>query len=185
MTHNITKRTLCALAVTMFALLLGTDTANAKPRTAAQMKQAAKFIFAKHGKMKNAAPANIKVKQIAKNDGYVIYSRENGEGFAVIATDDVAPEVLGYSDSKITADITNENFLWWLRAVNNVVKHAAKTNTKIKKVPKPDPNKYAASVDALCTSKWGQEKPYWSMCPMGKNSRCLTGCVATSTAQVF
>lgn len=62
MTHNITKRTLCALAVTMFALLLATDTANAKPRTAAQMKQAAKFIFAKHGKMKNAAPANIKVK---------------------------------------------------------------------------------------------------------------------------
>ena len=185
MIHNLTKRTLCALAVTMFALLLATDTANAKPRTAAQMKQAAKYIFAKHAKMRNAAPANIQVKQIAKNDGYVIYSRENGEGFAVIATDDVAPEVLGYSDSKITADITNENFLWWLRAVNNVVKHAAKTNSKIKKVPKPDPNKYAASVDALCTSKWGQEKPYWNMCPMGKKSRCLTGCVATSTAQVF
>lgn len=187
MTHNhySTKRALWALAATMISLLLATDTANAKPRTTAQMKQAAKFILARHSGLGNAAPANIKVKEITKDEGYVIYSREGGEGFAVIATDDVAPEVLGYSDSKITSNITNENFLWWLRAVNDVVKTAAKNNTTIKNITKPDPDKYDATVDALCTSKWGQEEPYWNMCPMGNGGRCLTGCVATSTAQVL
>ena len=173
------------MAATMISLLLATDTANAKPRTTAQMKQAAKFILARHTGLGNAAPANIKVKEITRDEGYVIYSRESGEGFAVISTDDVAPEVLGYSDSKITSNITNENFLWWLRAVNDVVKTAAKNNTTIKNITKPDPDKYDATVDALCTSKWGQEEPYWNMCPMGNGGRCMTGCVATSTAQVL
>ena len=67
MTHNhySTKRALWALAATMISLLLATDTANAKPRTTAQMKQAAKFILARHTGLGNAAPA--------KTQGWTLY----------------------------------------------------------------------------------------------------------------
>lgn len=164
--------------------LLAASTASAKPRTDKQMRQAAASLLAQHGNVNGVAPSETAVKEITRSGGYVIYGRDGG-GFAVIATDDVAPEVLGYSDTQISQDITNENFKWWLEAVNNVVKSAAKTNTTIKRVTTPDASRFDMAVSPLCTSKWGQEEPYWNMCPEGNGGRCLTGCVATAMSQVL
>ena len=183
--HLNTRKGLCSLAAAVVMLICAPGNADANPRTAAQMQQAAKSILAKRTGNGKAAPANIRLKEITRDEGYVIYSREGGEGFAVIATDDVAPEVLGYSDAKIKPRITNKNFLWWLQAVNEAVASAARSNTTIKRVTKPDSNRFDAAVASLCKSQWGQEAPYWNLCPVGDEGTCLTGCVATSTAQVL
>ena len=183
--HLNTRKGLCSLAAAVVMLICAPGNADANPRTAAQMQQAAKSILAKRTGNGKAAPANIRLKEITRDEGYVIYSREGGEGFAVIATDDVAPEVLGYSDAKIKQRITNKNFLWWLQAVNEAVASAARSNTTIKRVTKPDSNRFDAAVASLCKSQWGQEAPYWNLCPVGDEGTCLTGCVATSTAQVL
>lgn len=166
------------------ATVLTASTATAKPRTDKEMRHAAASLLARHGNVNGAAPSGTAVKEMARSDGYVIYGRDGG-GFAVIAADDVAPEVLGYSDAQISQNITNENFKWWLEAVDNVVKSAAKTNTTIKKVTTPDASRFDMAVSPLCTSKWGQEAPYWNMCPEGNGGRCLTGCVATSMSQIL
>ena len=39
----------------------------------------------------------------------------------------------------------------------------------------------------LLTTQWGQEAPFNNLCPIATDGsgRCLTGCAATATAQVF
>ncbi len=175
-------RIICALfAATM---TFAQQTATAKPRTESQMRQTAMSKLSKHVRAVQGQSAATALKEITRSEGYVIYAQDGG-GFAVVSTDDVAPEILGYSDTEISGEITNTNFKWWLEAVNSVVKSAAQSNTTIKRVTKPDTQKYDPQVSTLCTSRWDQEEPYWNMCPMGTKGRCLTGCVATAMSQVL
>lgn len=188
MTNNIIssdKRRYGMIAIAVAAMALFADFASAKPRTDKQMRDVAIAKMLKRTAGQAAAPsATQAVKEITRDEGYVIFGKDGG-GFVVVSTDDMAPEVLGYSDARISSTISNENFKWWLQAVNGVVKAAAKSNTPILRVTKPDASRYDVAVDALCSSRWGQEEPYWNQCPMGTAGRCLTGCVATSTAQVL
>lgn len=188
MTHSIISlhgNRCSLLAFAFLATAIFSASASAKPRTDKQMREAAiAKLIKRAGGPAAASASTTAVKEITRDEGYVIFGKDNG-GFVVVSTDDMAPEVLGYSDTKISSTIGNANFKWWLQAVNCVVKAAAKSNTPILMVTKPDASRFDASVDALCTSKWGQEEPYWNQCPMGTTGRCLTGCVATSTAQIL
>ena len=99
-------------------------------------------------------------------------------GFVVMATDDMYPAVLGCSESKYNPETDNENFKWWLHAVEQV---AGMARTQPLKNITPDPEKYPDHVSPLMKTKWDQDSPYNDLCPSG----CPTGCVATATAQVI
>lgn len=171
------------LAFVLSAIMPGN--ADAKPRSDKQMRQAAASLFAKRsGGAAAHAPNSASLKEMKRGETYVVYGRDGG-GFAVIASDDVAPEVLGYSDAVFSSKIENANFNWWLQAVNSVVSHAAKNNAPMQRTTTPDPSRFDVSVPSLCSSRWGQEEPYWNMCPTGSAGRCLTGCVATAMSQVL
>ncbi|MDO4159620.1 MAG: C10 family peptidase [Prevotellaceae bacterium] len=170
--------------ILLSAVILIPTLAIAKPRTQQQMRTAAAKVLRKMTLSDNNSQ-QAQLKELKKYDTFTIYGY-NGDGFAVIASDDIAPEVLGYSDSKLPDAGTNPNFSWWLKAVEEVVSKAVANNTPIKKVIAPDVTKYDAQVPALCTSKWGQEEPFWNMCPSPSDGvYCLTGCVATAMAQVL
>lgn len=187
MTNNVVSpcRRRCMLAAAVVAMAAFAGTAQAKPRTERQMRDTAvKILLGQKGGQAKAPLAAAAVKEILRDEGYVIFGKDGG-GFAVVSADDMVPEVLGYSDGSISSSVSNENFKWWLQAVNSAVKAAAKSNTKVLRTTKPDASRHDIYVEALCSSKWGQEEPYWNMCPMGSAGRCLTGCVATSTAQIL
>ena len=99
-------------------------------------------------------------------------------GFVVMATDDMYPAVLGCSESKYNPETDNENFKWWLHAVEQV---AGMARTQPLKNITPDPEKYPDHVSPLMKTRWDQDSPYNDLCPSG----CPTGCVATATAQVI
>lgn len=107
-----------------------------------------------------------------------------GGGFVIIAGDDRANQVLGYSDSG-HLDFNNlpDNFkallssykkeIEWLQAHPNY--NASPT------VRAADGN----GVAPLIKSHWGQEMPYYLQCPIYNGEYCVVGCVATAMSQVM
>ena len=90
--------------------------ATAAPRTKGQMKEAAaKAINEQRLKMRMAPKKASELKTLKSEAGYEIIGMESGY-FAVIATDDAAPAVLGGSGKRYNAG--NTNFQWWLKAIN-------------------------------------------------------------------
>ena len=169
----------------LWALLAVTALAvDAAPRTLAQMKNAAAKAINVERKGKKMAPRKASaMKTLKATKEYQIIGFEQG-GFAVIAADDLVPEVLGVSMSKYS-DGQNENFKWWLEAVQGAVEYAVQNGVKLNTI-KPDPNKYPTEVGPLMTTKWDQDEPFNDLLPQSiYGGQCITGCVATAMAQVL
>lgn len=158
---------------------------DAAPRTQAQMKEAAAKAINGERKGKKMAPRKADALKVLKTTAeYQIIGNEQG-GFAVIAADDLVPEVLGVSTSKYS-DGANENFRWWLEAVQGAVQYAVQNGVSLS-TTKPDPAKYPTHVGPLMTTLWDQGEPYNRLLPTSLygGGRCVTGCVATAMAQVL
>ena len=179
--NNLKRYTIIPIA---FALLA--TNVSAAPRTKVQMQEIAAKLFGS-GKLKAVAKSKSqadinKLKELKTSDGYAIYGFD-GNGFAVIATDDASPAILGYSDSNYGTTTSNPNFEWWLSMVNEAVVARAKAGKAPIKSKMPSTYGYAESVPALCETRWGQDAPYNNLCPTATDgTRTLTGCAATSTA---
>ena len=96
---NINKRYTFVPLALMF-LVAG---ASAAPRSKTQMKAEATKLLG-GARMKAAARGSFSIdtkaiKELKVSEGYVVYGSEDN-GFAVIATDDTSPAILGYSDTK-------------------------------------------------------------------------------------
>lgn len=133
---------------------------------------------------------------LMRDSATAVVARADG-GFNVVLTDSRFSReemLIGYSDAPATKGEFNPAFQWFLRQAEargrNMQRHGL-PRTVIR--PSGD---YQPAINALCQSKWGQEAPYWNMCPDGTtspdgwgyeggNGRCVTGCVATAMAQVL
>ena len=169
----------------LWALMLVTAMAvDAAPRTQAQMREAAAKAINVERKGKKMAPRKVStMKTLKATAEYQIIGMEQG-GFAVIAADDLVPEVLGVSTSKYSEG-ANENFKWWLEAVQGAVQYAVQNGVKMN-TTKPDPAKYPTQVGPLMTTLWDQGEPYNLLLPQSiYGGQCITGCVATAMAQVL
>ena len=116
-------------------------------------------------------------------------------GFAVIAADDHLPAILGVSLKPYDASKANPAFRNWLKAVTRRAEAAEKSGYAVRTTP-PDPARFRTEVQPLMSTEWGQGAPYFYMCPMENPSEhlgeyypdenhCVTGCVATSAAQII
>lgn len=161
-------------------------TASAAPRERRQMAAiAAASMQELRACMAGAhrVKGKIEIKEVLHRSGLSVYS-DGTKSFVVVGADDVAPAVLGYSDNG-DATLTNPHFMWWLSQMDAVVCKAAASNIPLKTVT-PDPTKYKESIEPLLQTQWGQMMPYNNLCPQTSGTnRCLTGCVATSIAQVL
>ncbi len=166
----------------MAACLLVCALAQAGPRTEEQMKSAAAMALSRscHGAM---APArNGELLAMAITSEYCVYGYEKG-GFAVVATDDLLPEVLGYSSKIYRSQTDNPHFRWWLSGMEEVSRQMRKSQKAVQ-VVKPDTARFKASVSTLMRSEWGQAGPYWNYCPVTTDT-CVVGCVATAMSQII
>jgi hypothetical protein len=126
---------------------------------------------------------------------YYIFNLENGGGFVVVAGDDRAYPVLGYS-FKGNFDYSNAPpvFILWLQNYRDQVAHVIKTGNSLP----PDPAWEAlengtllkdislrTAVGPLGTAEWAQGNPYNLQCPLLDGIRTITGCTATAMATVM
>lgn len=168
--------------LTVFSCLMAL-TVSATPRTKAKMMEAAAQAINQHRSGKHLAPRTEPMKVLKSTASYEIIGYDTG-GFAVVAADDLVPEVLGVSAAPYSQG-RNTNFQWYLNAMDQVVQYAVAHNIPLKTTV-PDPDKYPTEVLPMVTTYWDQETPYNNFCPTYSGStKCLTGCVATAMAQVL
>lgn len=145
------------------------------------------------------APAKkmvLKKAATASENQYYVYENANGEGWVMVAANDVAHPILAYSNTgTFRTDNQPANLKVWLRGYDLQITRAAQdenyvANEQVQNEWKTlrkgaNPVKTAVVVSPLIKTGWDQGSPYWNLCPQKSGSRCYTGCVATAMAQVM
>lgn len=138
----------------------------------------------------SSQPKLTSVRQSAEGDPTLyVFTYENRDGFLLLSADDSVPPLLGYSDeNNWETDNLPPQLEAWLNLYsdqitllrhNPEIARTLKTRLSEKRNVKRDP------ITPMVTASWDQVYPYNIQCPTDKNSRCLTGCVATAMAQVM
>lgn len=134
-------------------------------------------------------------KQVTADQQFYVFNSQDSEGFVIVAADDVAHPILGYSQNE-NLDINNmpDNLRWWLSEYDRQIRWAQDNNIEqseeiAQEWQTINSNRVKAAsevVAPLIQTKWDQRAPYNNLCPIydGTN-RAATGCVATATAQIM
>ena len=107
-----------------------------------------------------------------------------GGGFIIVAGEDRANQVLGYSEQG-QFDFNNlpENLKALLRGYKEEIEYLqAHPELNVSPIQRAA---QGAEVKPLIKSHWGQEMPYYLQCPIYQDEYCVVGCVATAMSQVM
>lgn len=138
-------------------------------------------------------------KQAANTPPYYIFNKEDG-GFVIVAGDDCATPILGYSnEGGIDLDNMPIQLQELLDAYAAEIQYAVDNNLQATDAVAKSWNLYrkapqsrttTAAVNALITTSWNQYPLYNDKCPVDASLSALgghptTGCVATAMAQIM
>ncbi len=129
--------------------------------------------------------------QTTDSTGYFyVYNIGNNQGFVIVSGDDATKSILAYSDetSFPTSNIP-ANLQYWLDFYKTEIKYAQQTAISTTSVENSTLSNSGTVLvqPLLANTKWDQTAPYNLFCPFSSadNERSLTGCVATSMAQIM
>ncbi len=181
---------LSSLALAAFALTaLNANAGNVNAQAARTL--ATQFIHQQNAKGSfKASAADLKLAHVevskvlsGANDYYAFNIK--GGGFIIIAGEDRAPQVLGYSDK---GHLDFNNLPYSLQGLLNSYKQEIEFLQSYKEndlVPARQTFNAGSGVEPLIKTTWGQEMPYYLQCPKKNGEYCVVGCVATAMAQVM
>lgn len=150
------------------------------------MKIAQQFVVSTLGTTKGATAPLRLIHTVAANEGNALYvfAPANGEGFTLVAGNDVMAPVFGYSETgKFDAANIPENLAFWLNVYRNNVDALVAQGAPSYATKFPDDTK--PNVDMIMKTTWDQDAPYYNLCPKSGSRYTYTGCVATAMAQVM
>ena len=147
------------------------------------------------GVKKSVQPMKLKKAASATENQYYVYENANGEGWVMVAANDVAHPILAYSETgQFRTDNQPANLKVWLNGYNKQIKRAEQDGLvapesiqqEWKNLRKGARKAQATEVVApLIKTGWDQDAPFWNLCPKKSGTNCYTGCVATAMAQVM
>ena len=141
--------TILLSAALMLGWALGSE---ARPRTEAQMAEAAaKAIGSQLSRVKKAPKAGS-MRQLDERKDLVVMGYEQG-GFAVVTTDDLLPAVVAYSDKVYDVAQQAEGFLWWIDAMQQAATYYISNGLQAR-VFAPDPLQHLPCVRPLLSTQW-------------------------------
>ncbi len=172
------KKSISALLTAGF-FLAGINAADAAPLTPEQ----ALARLGSSRQMKKIAPAarpqmRLALTESAAKGGVYIFSSQDS-AYYITPTDDCAPALLGYGENFDPENIPS-SMKWWLAEYARQISYMAENGITAEPA--------AANHDKvtpLVSTTWDQDDPYNRDCPLSSGVRCVTGCVATATAQVI
>ena len=181
--------------VLLAALAMASLSAAAGNVNVADARQAASSFLKQHasatpGSFMAPALADLRLvhaESSATHNGANDYYAFNikGGGFVIVAGEDRAVPVLGYSDK---GSINFNNLPAPLKDLLN----GYKAEIEFLRSYRGDDLVLAApsiqasgTVGPLVSTTWGQEMPYYLQCPIYQGEYCVVGCVATAMAQVM
>lgn len=115
-----------------------------------------------------------------------VFNNGTNRGFVVVAGDDRANQILGYSDTgSFDWKAIPEQMRNWITGYADEIDYL-KQNPQLKAAAQ-ESAKYARPVAPLLGNlQWNQDSPYNDLCPKyDLTQRCPTGCVATAMAQIM
>lgn len=176
---------LIALAIMPFSGKAGNvDVAKARTAAIAFLNKSV------HPSLKSAASTDLKLVHAESSrvcDNASVYYAFNvtGGGFVIVAGDDRAHEILGYSDSgQLDFDRLPSNVRALLNGYAEEINYL-QSHPELTVSPAPRLTNRIGGVAPLIKSHWGQEMPYYLQCPVYNGEYCVVGCVATAMSQVM
>lgn len=113
-----------------------------------------------------------------------LFSRD--AGYLVVAADDVALPVLGYSDAPLSEETPlPPQMQWWLGEYGRQIDYARANASDKPALVMPQSRADRASIAPMLSTRWNQDAPYNDLCPEIGGKKAVTGCVATAMAQVM
>lgn len=144
---------------------------------------------------KGLSTVDLKVMESSFHNLYILVPAE-GQGFVIVAGDDAATPILGYSlDNTISHD--NPILLQWLQMYDKSIASIQNSNLSATETiggqwlalqqATPLGDAKEGAVGPLLTTQWNQSPFYNDQCPYDETARrrVLAGCGAIATAQVM
>ena len=137
------------------------------------------------------------------NDDAAFHIFNTPNGFVIVAADDCAAPILGYSDEGLPFDLDDIPIQLqdYLQGFGEQIQYGIENHVQdettaqqwelVRSIGRLNNNRDGEAVEPLITSMWGQGWPYNAMCPIDSlagssyHYHCPTGCVATSFAQIM
>ena len=171
----------------IFCALLLCGSLHAKPVDANHARQAAARFLRQAGSAKPLTLVDI-TSQMPYTEFYT-FTIEGG-GFVLVAADDVATPILGYSlTNSFDPKGMPDHVAAWLEDYDLEIRSLkAALGPDNDPAPGWDPNDIPPidhDVSPLLTTTWNQTSYYSKRCPTIGSSRAPTGCVATAVAQLM
>ena len=116
---------------------------------------------------------------------YYVFNNGKDNGFIIVSGDDNAAPVLGYCDEgSFDANDIPDGMRYWLECYAEQMQYLRSHPESAYVAPRSQSN---VMITPLLTCKWNQNSPYNDQCPTygAAQTRAMTGCVATATAQVM
>ena len=123
------------------------------------------------------------IRQASLEKNYYVFNETDGSGFVIVAGDDVAKPILGYSENG-SFDENNlpPAFAYWLDFLNSQIDYAIQNDLPANpEWNKPQKANGTIIVEPLLKTAWAQRGPYNAFCP----PNTPTGCTATAMAQIM
>lgn len=179
---------LAALAVAALQVNAASIDANAAKGVASTFLK--HHVTAKNGMLNAPAMGDLSLVHaepsaavVGANDYYAFNIK--GGGFIIVAGEDRAARVLGYSDK---GALDFNHLPYGLQGLLNGYKQEVEfllSYTADDLVIVEPKLAATAGVEPLVKTTWGQELPYCLQCPMKNGEYCVVGCIATAMAQVM
>ena len=185
------------LLLFFLSLLLSGGALSAREVTAEQARQTATRFWQSTPKTRGeAAPAwqlvrdseSAATRSSGAHPAYYVFDNTAGPGFVIVAGDDVAMPVLGYSfDSEFPSGTLPPNLQAWLDGLRETVDKARATGWKAEShVTQAWASTHGSTpVVKLETALWNQDDPYNRLCPTYQGSPTYTGCTTTALTIVM
>ncbi|MBO6188427.1 MAG: C10 family peptidase [Prevotella sp.] len=192
------KALLLVLTLTMTIVAVAADIT---PDAARQ--QATQFVIEQFmsGKAFRRSSAQPQLTMATRQSGLYVFNVDNGNGYVIVADDDRAETILGYSNSgSFDPQRIPSNMRAWLQGYADEIawlkEHEGRTAPIM-----ATKRSIKQAIAPLVKTLWNQTAPYNNMCPYYKVNNdgylefsetggdgwkhCATGCVATAMAQVM
>lgn len=184
--------------LTLVGCTLWTLLSVAAPRTAQEAAEiAGRFISNPHQKvtqriqyaqMSSAAgqPMRLAYTQEQGNKTpalYVFNTEKTDGGFVIVSADNNTRAILGYADNgTFSEENMPANIRFWLQMYADEIARAAEMPATTTQTTE---NTYPIVSPLLGNTVWGQDAPFYNLCPTLNDIQCVTGCVATAVSQIM
>ena len=141
----------------------------------------------------NAARGNIRqtaptINEAGQVSGLYLFNVSNDGGFVIVSNDDRTVPILGFGQQgNIDPDNMPDNMRAWLQGYADQIEwlkqHEGFQDSSFK--IQVSSSNAKVDIEPLITTKWDQDKPYNNLCPEIDGTRTITGCAATTIAQIM